>query len=347
LPQSPAASPALALQDLRHSFGRGLPPVVDAFSLDIGAGEVVCLLGPSGCGKTTVLRLAAGLEAVQQGRIALGGETIAGPGVDVPPERRRIGLVFQDYALFPHLTLRDNVAFGLDGADAGARAEAWLRRVGLTARSSDYPHRLSGGEQQRVALARALAPAPRAMLMDEPFASLDTGLRLALRREALDLLRASGAATMLVTHDPDEALAMADRIAVMRAGRLVQVGVPAELYARPVDRFVAGFLGEANLLDARVSNGMAHTPFGPVAAGGHGDGSTVTVLARPEALRIAPGGVVARVVEARRIGGLTDLHLRLADDTVLDVHAFGLAPPAPGTEVGLAIAPGDLCVLAD
>jgi len=313
---------SLAFEGVGHVYGRHV--VLADFDLSVMAGEVVCLLGPSGCGKSTVLRLAAGLEALRHGRIAIDGRIVAGPDVDVPPELRRTGMVFQDHALFPHLDLLANVAFGLDGADRRTRAQNWLERVGLGDRSATFPHQLSGGEQQRVALARALAPQPRIMLLDEPFNSLDAGLRADLRRMALDLLRAAGTATLLVTHDPEEALAMADRLAVMRAGRLVQVGEPDEVYRRPVDRFVAGFLGPVNVLPAA---------FGP------------GVLCRPEAVRLGGGGLDATVTAARRIGAATQVDLTLADGSLLTARAFGIALPVAGEHVQVGIDRADLIVL--
>jgi iron(III) transport system ATP-binding protein len=333
----------LRFEHVSHHFG-ALAAVHD-FSLEVKPGEVVCLLGPSGCGKTTALRLAAGLEPLRHGRILIGDEVLAGDGRDLPPEARQIGLVFQDFALFPHLTLTDNIAFGLRGTDRLAVAQAWLERIGLARRGGDYPYMLSGGEQQRVALARALAPRPRVMLMDEPFSSLDAGLRASLRRQALGLLREAGTATLLVTHDPEEAMAMADRIVVMRAGRPVQGGTPDAVYCRPVNRFVAEFLGEANLRTATVANGAVETPFGPMPAPGLRDGMAVDILVRPETLRLGRNGVPAEVVESRRIGGALVTTLRLADDSLLVARGYGGDPASLGSRVGVSVAPGELLVL--
>jgi iron(III) transport system ATP-binding protein len=233
------------LQTVSRSFGR--TRAVDQVTLAVERGELFAVLGPSGCGKTTLLRLVAGFERPDSGSITIGGGTVAGPGVFVGPERRRIGMVFQDYALFPHLTVRRNVAFGLARGERG-RALGTLELVGLQHKAASYPHELSGGERQRVALARALAPGPEVVLLDEPFSSLDATLRADLRREVELILREAGATAVLVTHDQEEALSLADRLAVMRDGRLVQVGVPEEVYARPVDRWAAQFVGEVNLL---------------------------------------------------------------------------------------------------
>ena len=241
---------ALTLEHVTHAY-RDVVAVED-LGLSVEPEELVCLLGPSGCGKTTALRITAGLEPLQRGRILMDGETVAGDGIDVPPEDRNVGLVFQDYALFPHLSVSGNVAFGLTrsrAAERRARTREALQQVGMADYSDAYPHRLSGGEQQRVALARALAPDPKIMLLDEPFSGLDLQLRKQVRDETLHVLKKSGAATLMVTHDPEEAMFMADRVALMRAGRLIQVGRPSELYFAPQDAFVAGFFGDVNRLD--------------------------------------------------------------------------------------------------
>ena len=238
---------SLIFHDIHHAYGAR--EVLRGIDLTVAPGEIVCLLGASGCGKTTLLRLAAGLEPLQSGRIELGGQVIAEPGRDVPPERRGVGFVFQDYALFPHLTVAENVAFGLRFAPRGERG--WrvmdaLARVGLEAYQASFPHMLSGGQQQRVALARALAPRPAVLLLDEAFASLDARLREQVRDDTLHVLQTSGIATLLVTHDSEEAMFMGDRIALMREGKILQLGAPEALYFGPADRYVATFLGEVN-----------------------------------------------------------------------------------------------------
>ena len=307
---------ALALDHVSHAFGRLL--AVDDVSLSVAPGELVCLLGPSGCGKTTALRIAAGLESLQRGRVLMAGRTMADDQTDVPPEERNVGLVFQDFALFPHLSVGDNVAFGLRGRsakDKRATALEALERVGMAASAQSYPHTLSGGQQQRVALARALAPKPKVMLLDEPFSGLDARLRQQVRDQTLHLLKASGAATLMVTHDPEEAMFMADRVALMRAGRLVQTGRPTELYLAPADAFVAGFFGEINRLVGVVQGGSVPTPFGDVEVE-FADGTQVEVLIRPEALRLQPlppGATlsqgVAKVMAARMLGRSSLVHL--------------------------------------
>ncbi len=304
----------LSVRSLSHSFGE--QPVVRDLSIEVAPGEIVSLLGPSGCGKTTTLRLVAGLEIVQSGEIVLAGKVVAGPGVHVPPERRGVGLVFQDFALFPHLTLAANVGFGLrmPAAEARQRAVDMLRRVGLAELADHYPHQLSGGEQQRVALVRALAPAPRLMLLDEPFSGLDVRLRDQVREDTAALLASTGTAALLVTHDPEEAMRLADRIAVMRKGRIVQIGSPDELYDRPVDASVARFFSETNTLVGRATGQGVATPWGGLPApAGAGEGTAVEILVRPEALSIARegGGVPAVVASVRPLGASRLLRLNI------------------------------------
>jgi iron(III) transport system ATP-binding protein len=325
---------ALTLEHVSHAYGDLL--AVDDVSLSVAEGELVCLLGPSGCGKTTALRVAAGLELLQKGRVLLDGRPVADESGDVPPEERGVGLVFQDYALFPHLNVLDNVAFGLSrlpAAERHARARESLETVGMAAYAGSYPHTLSGGQQQRVALARALAPKPRVMLLDEPFSGLDLQLRRQIRDDTLHVLQESGTATLMVTHDPEEAMFMADRVALMRAGRIVQVGRPVDLYCDPVDAFVAGFFGEVNQLAGIARGGRVETPLGPVAADGLAEETSVVVLIRPEALHLrplrrdaAPRDGIVQVMAARMLGRSSLIHLSVSLANGHDLHLHARVP---------------------
>jgi iron(III) transport system ATP-binding protein len=321
---------------IRHAYpGRG--EVLRGIDLAVGPGEIVCLLGPSGCGKTTLLRLAAGLEPLQAGRLEIGGRLVAEPGRELPPEQRNVGFVFQDYALFPHLTVSENVAFGLRFTPRGERV--WrvmdaLARVGLEAYAKSYPHQISGGQQQRVALARALAPRPQVLLLDEAFASLDARLREQVRDDTLHVLQTAGIATLLVTHDAEEAMFMGDRIALMREGVIVQSGTPDDLYLRPADRFVATFLGEVNRLPARVCGGAAPTPIGTIPAPGFAEGEAVEVLVRPEGIRVSRNGP-ATVEACRLLGATTLVHMQLPDGAGGQIHLHARLPPS------VALARGD------
>ena len=302
--RAPTPTPALAFAGIRHDY-RG-KRALDGVDLEVGAGEIVALLGPSGCGKTTLLRIAAGLERPTDGRVTVAGRVFAEGHVFVPPEKRGIGLMFQDYALFPHLDIAANVAFGLGrrpGPLASGIVADLLGRVGLADRARAYPHMLSGGEQQRVALARAMAPRPSVLLMDEPFSNLDQRLRRGMRTELLGLLRVTGAAAVLVTHDPDDAMAVADRIALMRAGRIVQVGTPEEIFRSPVDLFAAKFFTDLEEIPAEVRAGRAETPLGAFAAPGVRDGAALVCIRR-DAFELGSEAAefAARVVTTRFLG---------------------------------------------
>jgi iron(III) transport system ATP-binding protein len=296
----------LSFENINHAFGPDTETLSDV-SLSAEPGEVLCLLGPSGSGKTTLLRIAAGIESQTRGRVLMNDREIAGPSVFLPPEKRSIGLVFQDFALFPHLSILDNVRFGLTALSRDeARREAMiaLSRVGLEHYAGSFPHVLSGGEQQRVALARALAPRPSVLLMDEPFSGLDSRLKDSVRAETLDILRHSRATAIVVTHDAEEAMRMGDRIALLRNGRLVQVGRAEELYQQPVDLFTAGFFSELNMFKTKVCGGMADTPVGRVEATGLGDGVMATVAIRLAGFDVSEsaGEIPARVVSRRYLG---------------------------------------------
>ena len=284
-------------------------------SLVIAPGEIVCLLGPSGSGKTTLLRVASGIERPTSGRVLIDDTVVAGGGRFVPPENRSVGLMFQDFALFPHLTLVQNVSFGLKGvpaADARAAALGMLARVGLVHLADSYPSTLSGGEQQRVALARAMMPRPAVMLMDEPFSGLDVQLREQLQEETVKLLAETRATCLMVTHNPDEAMRIGDRLAVMRRGRIVQVGKAEELYRNPVDLFVARLFSEINELPLPVEGGALRTPFGTFAAPGLIEGERAVLCIRRRALRIvraSQGARPGRVLKRRFLGDLMLLQI--------------------------------------
>ena len=344
--------PVLDLTGITHYFGDLC--AVDDVTLQVSAGEVVCLLGPSGCGKSTLLRIAAALEELQQGTVRIDGrEMRTRSGRAIPPERRNVGLMFQDSALFPHLSVLDNVAFGLDHLPAKrrkARALEMLDQLGMKRSAERFPHRLSGGQQQRVALARALAPEPHLMLLDEPFSALDARLRGRIRDDTLHLLKQAGAGTLLVTHDPEEAMFMADRIALMRDGRILQYGTPVELYCNPVSPFVASFFGDVNRLEGTVHDGFVETPIGRFEANGYSDGQQACVLVRPEAIDVHvagpadPGHRHSHVVMSRLLGRSSLVHLCVhdADDREHHLHSTmpGVFLPGEDQRVELKVDPG-------
>ena len=318
-------------------------PAVDQVDLIAACGRVTALLGPSGSGKSTLLRAIAGLEPLAGGSIRFAKELWSGEGVHRPPEQRRCGVVFQDYALFPHLNALDNVAFGLNALprpERRAKALQQLEGVELGHRASAFPHELSGGEQQRVALARALATEPNVMLLDEPFSGLDRRLRGALRETTASALKASGAATVIVTHDAEEALGLADTIALMDGGRILQTGAPEDLYLKPNSLKAARLLGDVEAFDATVADGRADTPLGPVTAQGFTDGSAVQVLIRPEGVKIgAPSGRGANaVIVGRQVGsGIVRLICELSGGRRLQTRASLTDAVTTGAEVTLTL----------
>jgi iron(III) transport system ATP-binding protein len=290
-----AAEPVLELDGITKRFGR--ETAVEDVSLTVYEGELLTLLGPSGCGKTTTLHVLAGLEEPAEGTVTISGERVAGGGTFVPPEHRDVGLVFQNYALFPHLTVAENVAFGLDGMDESARearVEEMLDLVGLETHRDRRPDQLSGGQQQRVALARSLAPEPEVLLLDEPFSNLDVRLRVEMREEVRRILKAAGVTAVSVTHDQEEALSVSDRVAIMNDGRIEQVGNPGEVFEHPESRFVAGFLGQASFLPARVEGEEIVTEIGSFetrmlsGTADAYDGAEIDLLVRPDDLRATP-----------------------------------------------------------
>ena len=281
-------NPLLTVSCLSKQFADGVLPVVNGLSFEVEEGETFALLGPSGCGKTTALRCIAGFETADSGTVTLDGQTLVGDGISVPPERRGIGFVFQDYALFPHLTVRENVAFGLRGMTkkaCRARADEVLRLVGLGGLEERKPYALSGGQQQRVALARAIAPRPRLLLLDEPFSNLDALLRQEMRERVRDLLKKERMTALLVTHDQEEALSFADRVAVMQNGRIDQIGTPEAIYATPRTLFVAQFLGRTNLLLTQAEGDTAETVLGRLRLNRAASGPVLLSI-RPEHLAL-------------------------------------------------------------
>jgi iron(III) transport system ATP-binding protein len=336
-----APHPALRVRGLTKRFGA--EAVVETVDLDVEAGGFTCLIGPSGCGKTTLLRMLAGLEPQSAGVIEIDGRDVSSRA----PAERGVGMVFQSYALFPNLSVAENIAFGMVGRRAAAerrdRVAALLATVGLPGFGDRLPRQLSGGQQQRVAIARALAVDPKILLLDEPLSALDPLIREQLRGELKALQRRLGVTTVMVTHDQAEALAVGDRIAVMRAGRIVQIGAPEEIYDRPADPFVAGFVGAANLIEAEVAGPESVRLWGQAAigadAGAHAPGARVTAVIRPEAVRLAVNGEASlpAAVVGRMFAGPV-IRLEVAPSAAPDkVLMADLPAGAPAPEVGATI----------
>ena len=344
------ASPKLVLEGITRKFGG--ETVVDGLSLSLEPGQVTCLLGPSGCGKSTTLRIAAGVDRQDEGRVLLDGQVISDDVHHLPPEKRSIGLMFQDFALFSHLTVAQNVAFGLKGSGKEPVVRQMLDRVGLKDACNKYPHMLSGGEQQRVALARALAPKPSVMLMDEPFSGLDNRLRDGIRDETLGILKEEGTSVLLVTHEPEEAMRMADEIALMRGGKIVQVGAPYNIYNNPKDRAAAAFFSDVNVIAGVAENFQTDTPFGKFFTPALHNRTDVEIVIRPQHLKIdfdrnghGPNstpteGVPARglVKRARFLGNESLVELRMEyDDSTLTASIPGVFLPKEGTPLWLSM----------
>ena len=343
-------TPRLEIKNIVKTFGGRR--VVDDVSLTVMPGQVTCLLGPSGCGKSTTLRIVAGVEEQDSGEIYVDGHMVCGPDLWLPPEQRAIGLMFQDFALFPHLTVGQNVAFGLKNTKATDRVNDLLKKVGMTRHIDDYPHQLSGGEQQRVALARALAPKPQIMLMDEPFSGLDDRLRDDIRDETLEVLKGEGTAVLLVTHEPAEAMRMADEIALMRDGKIVQRGAPYNIYNAPKDLEAAAFFSDINVIHGRVQGALTDTPFGQFLAPGVPDGTDVDIVIRPQHLKIdfdrggrgpnptpADGTAARGVVERARFMGASSLvEFRMDfDGSILRAIIPSVFLPKPGMPLWIMI----------
>ena len=343
---------SLTLENLTRRNGDA--EALAGIDLHVAPGEIVCLLGPSGCGKTTLLRIIAGIERPTSGRVLINNREVAGPAQFVKPEKRGVGLMFQDFALFPHLNILDNVAFGLRDLprhDAEAAARAILERVGLAAQAQRYPSVLSGGQQQRVALARAIVPRPAVMLMDEPFSGLDVQLRDAMQEETLALLRETRATSLIVTHNPEEAMRLGDRIAVLRAGRILQAGRAEELYRDPASLFVARLFSEINEIPARVRRGRVETAAGNFPANGLADGVAAVLCIREQAISVAPQkngvkqGLRGRVLDRKFLGDLARLDVAVEGlEQPLKVRVSEKDGWKKGSEVRVTIEPGGVLV---
>lgn len=343
-------TPRLEIKNIVKNFGGRR--VVDHVNLTVMPGQVTCLLGPSGCGKSTTLRIVAGVEMQDGGSIHVDGNLVCDTAFSLPPEQRHIGLMFQDFALFPHLTVAQNVAFGLKGRKVTDRVHHLLGKVGMSRHLNDYPHQLSGGEQQRVALARALAPKPHIMLMDEPFSGLDDRLRDDIRDETLEVLKSEGTAVLLVTHEPGEAMRMADEIALMRDGKIVQSGAPYNIYNAPIDVEAAAFFSDINVITGKVQGALTSTPFGQFLAPGIPNGTEVDIVIRPQHLKIdfdrggrgpnptPSDGTAARgVVERARFMGSSSLvEFRMDfDGSILRAIIPSVFLPKPGMPLWIMI----------
>ncbi|MES0882160.1 ABC transporter ATP-binding protein [Roseibium sp. SCP14] len=339
----------LVFENVSHDYD-GVSSVKE-MNLAIAPGEILCLLGHSGCGKTTLMRIAAGVERQNRGKVLINGRVVADEEVFLPPEKRGVGLMFQDYALFPHMSILSNVMFGLTNLpkkEAQTAAMGALGRVGLTDYADDYPHALSGGEQQRVALARALVPRPGILLMDEPFSGLDKRLRDSVRDETLAVIRETRATCIIVTHDPEEAMRMGDKIALMRRGRLVQHGTAADLYKCPADLFAARFFSELNQLEGQVTSAGVETPVGVLAASGLTAGETVDVCVRPQGVLVNEAGlcgVRGRVRDKRFVGEVDLLTIVIeGTDQSLQARVRAGSPWETGMDVAVTTDPKDVLV---
>jgi iron(III) transport system ATP-binding protein len=332
---APSVTSAIHCHRLVKRYGD--TAALDEFELEITRGQILSLLGPSGCGKTSALRVIAGFEDPDAGSITIGATTVVSESVNLPPERRRVGMVFQDYALFPHMSVSRNVGYGLVDRDTASRVAEVLDLVGLTDLGGRMPHELSGGEQQRVALARALAPRPEVVLLDEPFSNLDATLRDRMRRDVRRILKEAGATAVFVTHDQEEALAIADVVAVMRSGRVVQVGSPHQLYRRPADPWVAGFIGESEFIAGVAGVGSVETDLGtfPQVSNLRGE---VRVMIRPEWVHpVAAADGPATIVEQEFYGHDQLLVLEFGDGRRLQsrIGASPIFASGDRVEVGI------------
>ncbi|MBE9170367.1 ABC transporter ATP-binding protein [Pleurocapsales cyanobacterium LEGE 06147] len=340
----------LQVEDVTKIFTDTTVPAVDRVSLILKQGELLGLLGPSGCGKTTLLRIIAGFERLSKGTVELAGQLVSGNGRWLPPEKRNTGMVFQDYALFPHLTVADNIAFGLRKSSKSEkqikqRVAEILSLVGLAGLEKRYPHELSGGQQQRIALARALAPQPALILLDEPLSNLDVQVRNRLREEVRCILKAAGTSAIFVTHDQEEALSISDQIGVMRQGRLEQIGTPEEIYSQPASRFVAEFVTQANFLLAKRKGKLWTTEIGdleiPISTISH-DADTAELMLRQEDLILTPDENSVVVVKERQFLGREYCYcLETASGKRLHARTTANISVTVGTRVKLSVASGE------
>lgn len=335
------ASPILELRAVSCAYDPNRPAIRD-ISFSAHEGEILCLLGPSGCGKTTILRAIAGFEPVRAGQIFLSGRLVSSSSETIPTETRRVGMVFQEYALFPHLRVADNIAFGLlhlSRAERRARVQEMLRLTGLEGFERRYPHELSGGQQQRVALSRALVQNPVLLLLDEPFSNLDPDMAGRMRQELHDLLRRTSTTTILVTHDHDEAFAMADRIAVLNQGMLEQLDSPEVIYHLPATRFVADFVGQADFITGQVRQGLVHTELGEFPNTINcAEESKVVVMIRPDDIQLMPNKSAEPMIVARLFRGSENLYtIRLPSGQMVHSSESSTSVYQEGTAVELRL----------
>ncbi len=333
--------PTLSLESINHSYNN--IPCLKNISFDVNKGEIISLLGPSGSGKTTILRSIAGLEKINSGSISINNNVVSGKNIFCPPEKRNIGFVFQDYALFPHLSILNNILFGLKNSEK-YRAFEVMKLLDIEELQNSFPHQISGGQQQRVALARAIAPSPKVILLDEPFVRLDIRLREKVRDEVLHLLKVSGTTAIIVTHEAEEAMFMSDRIVVINDGRLMQIGRPSDLYNRPKSKFVAEFFGEVNLIPGIIKNGKIETLLGNFDTKGFPEEKPVNLIIRHEGIKLVDRKENkiphAKVLETRLLGRFSLIHLQIEKGkSKLHLHARvpGLSYLKPETIIGIEI----------
>lgn len=345
---------AAALGFEQVSVALGDRTVLDGLDLSLVPGEVVCLLGESGSGKSTLLRVAAGLQRVDGGRVLINDMVASSQNTHVPPEKRGVGLMFQDFALFPHMTVLENASFGLTGIGQKAareRAMTALARVGLADRAAEFPHNLSGGQKQRLALARSIAPRPGILMLDEPFSGLDARLRETVRAETLAVLRETNATSLIVTHDPEEAMLLGDRVALLRKGRIVQIGRAAEVYGQPVDLAAARFLSPLTELRCKVKGDRVRTPMGDIPALNFADGANVIVALRPVgALHVTnkPGGVQGRILSRRNALGVDIMEILVSGiERPLQVRRQAEPSLGEGKDIFVRLNPKDVLVFAE